>query len=238
MTLAVMTPGRDFAQLREKPLSSLRAARLSSQLTTRLDAATSAQPAAAGLGCVYYVGLSHYGLSERFMQAYGWSGAQATVYEDYGNDHTLGIGLSTNAKGTSFTQSGTQTLNVGASAERGGVVDANVYNRVNYRDYYNTCTPHFERRPISVYGLLTDYTYAPHPRWSTCIRYSSGKYTKAKGSNVTYSAGVDIGPVSISARSGWDSNTKLVWQVTRPTSICGSSAQGWVTSALAEAHAA
>lgn len=254
--VALGTPGRaasalgvsaataDFAQLRSEPLATLRTSRqmrgTKDQVLARAASAKGSTPFAAGpyaVGCVAYVGTTHYGLSEYFMKAYAWSGAYAEVHQDYGNDHTLGIGLSTSAAGTSFTQSGTQSVNMAASAVRGGVADATVYNKMNYRDYKNTCNPKFQRKPLSVNALLTAFNYAPHVYWGTCTTYTGGTFRKATGVNSTYSSGMNIGPANVSARSGWDANTEIVWTLSKKTKLCGSTTAGWASAPQAETHA-
>ena len=238
--LAVVPATEDFTQLRTQPLATLRATRTQRGTKAQVQSRSTVTPgilASPAETCVNYTGSTHYGLSEYFLKAYAWSGAYATVHQDYGNDHTLGIGYSASSSGTSFSQSGTMTVNMAASAVRGGVADATVWNKINYRDYYNTCYVSFTRKPLSVNALLTNFTYAPHVTWGTCTTYTGGTYTKSQGTNVTYSAGMDIGPSNVSAKSGWDSNTEVAWSVTARTKLCGSSTAGWVSASQAEAHA-
>ncbi|WP_353510926.1 hypothetical protein [Intrasporangium sp.] len=171
------------------------------------------------------------------MQAYAWSGALATVIQKNGNDHTLGIGFSSTGSNSGFKQSGTQSTNMAPSASRSGVADTYVWNKVNYRDYYSSCSPSVTRKPYSVNALLSNFTYTPHVTWSTCTTYRGGTYTKYQGTNVTYGAGLDIGPINVSAQSGWKSNTEIAWTVTKRTTLCANSASGWVSSSLASASA-
>jgi hypothetical protein len=60
---------------------------------------------------------------------------------------------------------------------------------------------------------------------------------KLKARNVTYSGGVDAGPINVSAQSGWNVETKIGWEMTKRTKICGSSSDGWVQSASIDARA-
>lgn len=239
-TLAVSAASKDFVQLRSEPLSTLRSMRqLRGTTAEALQQARTRTYSVPGpeILCFENAGATYYGLSEYFMKAYAWSGAMATVHQDYGNDHTLGIGFSQTGSLTSFTQSGTKSVNMAASGVRSGVADALVYNKINYRDYKATCSPVVYRRPLSVNALLSNFTYAPHVTWGTCTTYTGGTYAKLQGTNVTYSAGMDIGPVNVSAKSGWDANTEIDWTVTARTKLCGSSSYGWVSSSQAETHA-
>lgn len=136
-----------------------------------------------------------------------------------------------------FSQSGTSTISLNASASRGGVIDATAWNKSNYREYIYSCRPGYELRPISVNSLLFQWTFWPHEIYATCTTYTGGTYTKGNGTNVTYSTGVNLGSGSVSAQSGWNSDTKVSWTVTKKTKLCGSSSVGWVSSARAEAHA-
>jgi hypothetical protein len=157
----------------------------------------------------------HYGRNEAFLNAWGWSGALATVSQVNGVDHTLGVGVSHNGPHGSFSPSGTNSISLAAGGERGGVADATVWNRVNYRDMRWTCNATVERRPINVYGVLTNFTYKPHVSFGNCVVYTGGTYWKSRGRNVSYGAGTDMGPISVSAQSGYNSESKLAWTVTR-----------------------
>jgi hypothetical protein len=53
---------------------------------------------------------------------------------------------------------------------------------------------------------------------------------KHKGKNVTFSGGVDIGLINVSAQAGWTDATEVIWDVTAKSSVCGSTAVGWVES--------
>jgi len=219
-SLVVSGAGKEFDQLRTRTISDLRAA-------------LSGPETLPGEICVTSASTIHYGLPEYFMQAYAWSGAYATVVQKYGNDHTLGIAYSATGSDASFKQSGSISTNMAASASRSGVADAYVWNKVNYRDYVSSCSASKTRKPYSVNALLTNFTYSAHPSWSTCQTYSGGTYTKSQGTNVTYSAGMDIGPINVSAQSGWNSNTEITWTVTSRTKLCGNSSAGWVSSSIA-----
>ena len=223
----------DVQQLLSIPLPTLRAQRLSSSVAPANSARVDGEVLRA-IPCFTYAAQKHYGRPESFLRALGWAGAKATVYQNDGNDHTLGIGF--RSSGGEWGASGTKTISLAASAERGGVVDAWAWNKINYRDYINSCAHTVQRRPYSVHSLLVKWTRAYHPVFKACARYTGGTYTKYRGTNTTYSSGTDIGPISVSAQSGWDRDTEIKWTVTRATRLCGSQRAGWVTSREAEAH--
>jgi hypothetical protein len=209
---------------------------------------TSPRPDAAAVGprsdlfspaapCVAQWGDWHYGRNEAFLNVWAWSGALATVSHVNGVDHTLGVGVSHNGSHGSFRQSGTGSISLAAGGERGGAADATVWNRINYRDLRWTCSATVERRPINVYGVLTNFTYKPHVSFGACTPYTGGIYWKTRGRNVTYGAGMDMGPISVSAQSGHNSESKTAWTVRRRTKLCGSTAVGWASAPQASASA-
>jgi len=179
----------------------------------------------------------YYNRPEKFMAAYAWSGAKVTVTQVNGTDHQLGIGYQ--VSGGNWSQSGTMNLDEssGGGAEVAGFINKYIYNAVNYRDWVNSCGA-TQRRPASTYAFISSTTSASHPTWSYCTTYTSGTFWKTSGTNVTYSAGVNIIVLSVSAQSGWNTSTKEAWVVTSATKLCGSTSQGWVSSPQAEAHQA
>lgn len=122
------------------------------------------------------------------------------------------------------------------SATMTGWKDSYIYNRVNYRDYTYSCLEGTttERRPDSMFALLTDNGYAGHPAWTTCQSYSPGLFTRNAGTNDTYAAGVNVGPISVSAQAGWSSDVSLAWYLHAPSRYCGSTPKGPVASPRAE----
>lgn len=182
--------------------------------------------------CVTTTGTTYYGLLEHFATVYGWSGATGTMDFDTGSSHTLGVGVS--SSGTAMRQSGTASIGTSAGATIGNIADAHVKNRVNYRNYYNSCSPYEYRKPLSFNALMPsgDFTRAAdHNYTASCANYYPGGTTwKQNVTNYTYSAGVDIGPINVSAQSGWNTATKLTYYVKEKSKICGSSLSGWVNS--------
>ena len=121
-----------------------------------------------------------------------------------------------------------------------GIADANVKNRVNYRDYNSSCG-YTTRKPMGFYAILPsgDFTYAGDTNYTTgcSYYYPGGTPWKSSVTNYTYSAGVDIGPVNVSAQSGWNTATKMTYNVTSRSKICGSSSAGWLSSSGASSAA-
>jgi hypothetical protein len=177
----------------------------------------------------------HYGRGEFFARVFGTADAPATITQTYGNDHELGIGFDPSGTAT-WRMSGTSKISLSASAERGGLAGSvAAWNKINYRDFVTACIGEY-RRPISAYGLLTGFTATGTPRWTACNPYYSGQASKVQGRNTTWSTGVDIGPIKVSAQGGWNSEVKTTWTFRAPEYICGSTSQGWVSSPEAQAR--
>lgn len=181
--------------------------------------------------CVTTAGSSYNGLTETFATVYGWSGATGTMDSDTGSNHTLGVGLGSS---TGWKQSGTVSIGSGAGATVGGIADAYVVNKVNYRDYYSSCSAFTTRKATGFYALLPSgsFTRATDTNYTTgcSYYYPGGTAWKSNVSNYTYSGGVDIGPLNVSAQSGWNTATKMTYNVTSKSKICGSTSAGWLSS--------
>lgn len=160
---------------------------------------------------------------ESFVNVYGWSGAKAELIQGSGTSHTMGIGF--NYDGNGWGANGTSKVEITTTDQRTqpNVVDATARNRVNYRDFKNPCNDVLTK-PVEIAALMptSDFLYAPHKDFNTvCANYTGGTYTKAQGTNATFSAGVDVGPISVSAQSGYNTDTKITWNFTAASKLCG-----------------
>jgi hypothetical protein len=200
-------------------------------VTNAERAQVESSPDVPATGCVATALSSFYDADESFAAVYAWSGGKATVYQATGTSHVLGIGV----KGGSGTWSGGGTVTFketyGAGASVPGVADAYAHNSVQYRDYYYSFPCQYtQRRPYSTQGLLDAFTYAPHVNFTHCLSMvKGGSYWKDQGTALTVAAGTDIGPISVSAQSGWNSATKLTWVLTSASHGCGSTT-GWASA--------
>lgn len=189
--------------------------------------------------CPWTAGTFHYDITERFANVFAWSGAKGIVVFESGSSHTLGIALKS---GSTWSASGTGTISTSSGAEANNVVNARAVNKVNYRDYTN-CANHVQRRPVSFFALLPggSFPQVSHTNFAYCgsSTYAPAqKIWKTKGKNATFSTGVSLGPISVSAQSGWTQQTKLTWSITQTTKVCGSTAVGWVESPELDARKA
>lgn len=197
---------------------------------------TSATPADI---CVVTADKTYYNITEEFATVFAWSGAKGTVDFNTGSDHTLGIAVESS---NGWKQSGTAGISTSAGATVTGLVNKVAVNKVNYRDYYNSCTPYTYRKPISFYSLLPSASFASTSSYKFsggCSTYLAGaSIWKKQGTNVTYSAGVPLGVAYVSAQSGWNTETKMTWNITARTKVCGSKSSGWVDSPEVDARKA
>lgn len=176
-----------------------------------------------------------YNNRELFLKVYAWSGAKARVEQAIGASSSHKLGIAINDGGWYASGTSTKSFSTGFGQSVSGIADASIYNSWNYRNYncYDAGPPYpsewVERRPENVYDIFNEpYAYAPHVNFTlACVQKSSGTVWKSSGTNVTYSAGVALGPISVSARSGYNTGTKMAFIVTQTSRICGNSSQGW-----------
>lgn len=186
--------------------------------------------------CRVTAGKMHLGRRERFMFVNNWVGAKATVRQLSGTSHTLGVGTKVSGQSWSANTSTTKTIATRNEASQTGVVDRWVRNRVNYQDFHYTglCDypgEHTDRVPSSVHTLISDLVRRPTLPHLTdpagCSPRRKGySYTKDETTNLTVTAGVDLGPVNVSAASGWTDETAWVVHVTKKSKECWSNAEG------------
>jgi hypothetical protein len=204
------------------------------QVTPKRTAAGSGTASLVADECTSVARAIVYNLPQQFMNVYTWSGALGTVDFNAGSDHTLGIGVAASGR---WSTSGTKTISTASGATATGLADASVRNKVNYRDYYDTCTYRTYRRPYSFYSLIPsgNATYAAHVNYAYCgganDYYIKGQSTwKRAGNNLTFSGGVDIGPLNVSSNARYSTETSLKFVIEANTYVCGSTSQGWATA--------
>lgn len=171
-----------------------------------------------------------------------WSWSGAPMSESYDNSVTSTLGIAAKATNGTFSLSGTMSFAVtsGSGGTVNGLYNRQTYNQVSYRELVNSCYLTGWYEPYETVNILYPIYYWPatsHPRWSTCGYYTNGSMYKTAGSNLTFGAGIDLGPISVSASTSWKSDNKLTWNfgATR-SALCGSTTSGWVTAPEAEAH--
>lgn len=192
-----------------------------------------------------------YGAPEHFVNVYTWSGAPATVDEEVGSEHSLGAAMHTIGtvgwSATAGIEISTATSNGAAAVVRSSKAE---YNQVNYRYFLQSCwaaaNGHFtgnnkQWRPTGFFALTPQgiEKSVSHPYWNShlCSDYKAGqRVVKSKGANTTYTAGVDLGFISVSSHASFSSNMTITFQLTQDSEVCGSTAEGLVKSPQIEVH--
>lgn len=164
--------------------------------------------------------------NEHYMNAYAlFSHATITVSESTNSTHHLGIGYQDSYKHWSQNGSIAFTEVRSGSGTYSGLYDDMVYNKVHYEDYFTTAPCSYtKRRPIATDAFFSQFQYQGHPQWTHCQLYYHGTYVKAQGTDVTFSGGVGLGPIAVSAQSGWNTSTSEEFDVIdgQPAELCGS----------------
>ena len=195
-----------------------------------------AMPATSAAGSCISIPIAFAGArNERFQSIYNWKGAPATAVQSYGVYHSLGIAFKANVKDATFRAQGSKDMSLGSSASQSGLVDKNLYNKINYRDYDVACDGFIigmERRPYTVNALLTKFTPSVKQTWhQACVNYGPGfTATKKKGEAYTKIGGIDLGPISVNAQSGYNHDSEVIYHVKKKSKICTNSVLGWVTA--------
>lgn len=181
-----------------------------------------------------------YNNRERFMAVYGWTGAKATISQavSSSSSHTVGVAYKPNVGSWTVNGSTTQTISTGSAQTITGITNAFIHNSINYRRWNcseandNTTIVGTEIRPAGFYDIFNEpHTSALHVSYTLgCVLKSSGTIIKTQGTNQTFSAGVSTPYINLSARSGFNQGTRLEFNVTAPSKVCGNSAQGWLAA--------
>jgi hypothetical protein len=188
-------------------------------------------------GCATVNGPKHR-LQEKFMKVENWRGAPATVTQGRSSSHTLGIGVGTSFSGSPvrWHLAGTDTVSRSIEESQSGIVQKWAWNLVNYQDVQTTCsdgrgntTRYTTRSPTGINTAFSRFTIAGSSPLLTehCQRRKRGyDLTKNTARNETVSGGVDLGPISVSAQSGWNEGTKYHVDVTRISWQCWNNKDG------------
>jgi len=176
---------------------------------------------------------------EHFVNVYAWSGAYGALTETDANSQTVGVGFAINDGAWSEHGQMGATTDVGNGITRSFAAEGTaVSNAINYRKFYQTCafgnpvqyqTQHWSKATGS-YALKVpalDKGKA-QPNWTNCIKYNADATDmyKASGKNTTYSAGIQLGFLNLSANDTFTKNMKITWNPTQATWYCGSNGTG------------
>lgn len=173
--------------------------------------------------CVTVATTTHYNRPEKFATMRAWKGAKGKVIQSTGNEHTMGIGV----KGERWSIGGSKTVSFNASVTQGGLIDADIYNDVRYRDFKNVCSLKIWRRPIGYDDLVSKVVKRRVAKPSYCkMKLANWTFKTGSTKNQTFAAGVDIGAINVMAQVGFDNGVDLQWTSTRRTRQCYSNPNG------------
>lgn len=165
-----------------------------------------------------------------------------TVTEAVSNSttHTLGVAYIGSYKGAKWSGDGTGSITDSISHSVSDTYSSSrtIYNRVNYRDYHYSCPATTERRPYSFYDLLTsnDVGKAPMVFYFNCGAHDPpASWSTQKATSATIEFGVSLGPISVSAQSGFGTSVELTYTYHVNGEVCGNNPDGPVNSSRVEA---
>lgn len=195
-------------------------------------------------GCdPWKTGTTYYNRNERFINVWAMTQAHATVIENVGSSHTLGIAVNYGNGGYGVSGSASIHTQTSAGGEWTTAANRTVYNSVNYRQYYRTCYHPYGSeiehmaKPLGFYDIIHTAVAIDPNTWTGCVTKGAGTvWTKSKGTNVEFSAGVSLPFASVSSQASYSSSTEITWRPTGSVLLCGSSQDGWVSSAQAAVH--
>ncbi len=190
------------------------------------------ETAARGYDCDTHPGQIHYNRPEQFMWVKGTIGAPVRVTQTINNEHTLGIGMTYGSTSGGWTEMGSETETFSASASKGGLKGPyDVWGAVNYRDYNNMCAPTY-RRPYGYYDLISKVKRADVPLPLPYCTIKRRGYTAMTGNarNITFTKGVDLGPIRVMANAGYDHGVDQVITFHARRLLCWNHPEGWPKS--------
>lgn len=194
--------------------------------------------------CITKKTAEHQTPKEAYVQANGAITAPARVMEKTKTTQELGISVSIDG-GKTFKASGEASVthkaekqNVDTTAPR---ATAQLWkNQVNYYKFVKTCNKKVKSvtwRPTVIYSLNVDFDVVPHPVYKYCAEKPTGNsWSKSTGITNTFSTGVGLTPVKVSATAEWGKDVEVSWTSTEKTWYCGTNPDGPETSALVEVH--
>lgn len=162
---------------------------------------------------------------------------------DHSTTHTLGIAYEGTFKGAKWGVDGTGSMTDDSSRSVSVTYSypRSIYNVVNYRQYDYPCGALVERRPYSFYGLLdSDLGGRVGMTWFfNCISHDpSTHWVSGNATSATIEGGVSLGPINVSAQSGYGTSVMLEYEYHVHGEICGNSPDGPDSSSRVEADGA
>ena len=112
---------------------------------------------------------------------------------------------------------------------------------MNYRDHELLCHVgnKYLRIPVGFYDLMTnDYTYTGIVHYAYCSTKVAGtSWSTGSAKDASFSGGVSVGPISLSAQSGYGSSQDITYTYAHSGHICGNNSAGPLSSSLVDSQA-
>jgi hypothetical protein len=199
--------------------------------------------AAAAVPVCVWVNIGSVGTGrERFAQVHATSIAYGRVLEETTASHTLGVGASASGGSGSWSGSGTMTKSSGYGYDTGyHVANKYVSDEWRYVKYGFNCGGgylSYEIRPsVDLGGPF--YADAGTAIWCAySVNYNTGSaFHRTSGANKTFSTGMSISGVSLSAQSGWTTSQETHFSFTSNGKMCASTADGLGSAPLVRSSA-
>ena len=169
---------------------------------------------------------------EKFVTTHGWRHAKVTLSQGTSDSttHTLGIAKVSTDGTLSASGTYTKSYSTGNTVTTPGLVDHIVYNRINYRKKVNTCGL-AKWWPYSAYDFNTEQVSTYNALYHNCANKAEGTtWSTSTARNTTYSGGMDIGAISLSAQAGYGNSVDLRFRFAEPGEICGNLPEGPLNS--------
>lgn len=162
-----------------------------------------------------------------------------------GSSSTLGVGFSNTGSFGTYSANGTQnkssTFSVSFGSQSSYGADKEIVSGYDYVKLKTTCSSptyvYYEVVPKAFAGGNWSYTISPLTGYTYCTPYQSGDHVeRATSNNVTFSNGVNLaGPIGInlSAKTGYNTQTKITWDFSGNSNLCGNNAKPPTASLVA-----
>jgi len=165
---------------------------------------------------------------EHFLNVYTWAGVKAVVTETHGSQHSVGVGVSRSGSSWSASGSVTQTWSDSNTVTAPFTSSRSVGNAINYRKFQLICQKQnngWKVLPTGLDALMpSTFTRQPiaSPKFKHCQPYRKGQtYTIDHQDNATYSGGVTLGFVNLSAHAAMTRQTSETFSMSKNSFICG-----------------
>jgi hypothetical protein len=180
---------------------------------------------------------------EKFAEIWADSHVKGRVVHDESTSHTLGIGVKYDGS-SSWAAGGKKTVSSSFGYDSNySIANAAVKNKVWHRYHYASCLGDdgewYRTKYTKPAGFHSGpyYAYSPHQNHKTCeATYAGHEYRRTSGKNGTYTGGVDLPFINLSAQSGWTSTTEVHWRFERGGKLCGSDGGSWTQARRIDAR--